>query len=177
MAAKRPLKRKLEIAIAGYLLDKQKADPTFLPRHAIVCATTGRSPDDPEEGQVAPTEPDMPYTSVGCQQVRSRPDFPPGYGIKDATVIIYSKTHASDEARALADDRVGSVSELLEDSDTATAALNQPTVQGTPDTRRQKALYIYAIEDINYGDDHTETTWEDELIAELCCQDFDPAYA
>ncbi len=172
-----PLKRKLEIAVAGYLIDLQKADPTFLPGHTIVCGSTGRSPDDisaPVQGPVI--EPDLPYTSVACTTTKERADFPPGYGIKDAVVNVWSKTHASDDSRAEADALMAPIEDAFGDPDVIGTALNQPTVATTPDTRRQKGLYVYSIEDIETSDDHSQTTWEDELVAHLVCQGFDPSY-
>lgn len=177
MAGKVPLKRKLEIAVAGYLIDRQKADPGFLPGHTIVCGSTGRSPDAPPAapGDNKPVEPDLPYTSVGCQQARESADFPSGFGMMEASVVVYCKTHAADESRACADEREASVAALFEDADALVAALNMPANPAAADTRRQKDLYLYTLMDLELNDGHTDTTWEDQIVAKVICHNFDPA--
>ena len=174
MARTLTLKRKLEVAIAGYLVDQQKLDPTFLPGITVVCGTTGRSPDDPEESAAVPSEPELPYISVGCEQARALPDFPTGYGMKEATVVIFSKTHAGDDSRSLADERESDVASIFEDPSAMLAALNQPADPAAPDERRVTGLYLYAIEDPMSADEHSGDTWEEETTARVVCQGFDP---
>ena len=177
MARILPPRRKLEVAFAGYLLDQQTANPTtFLPGMTIVCGSTGRSPDDPEEGNVLPTEPELPYVSVSCEQARALPDFPTGYGMKEATVLVLTKTHASDDSRAFADGNESAVLNAFEDPAPILAALNQPASANTPDERRVQGLYLYAVEDPMSADEHTPEVWEDETTVHVVFQPFDPTY-
>ena len=177
MARTLPPRRKLEVAFAGYLLDQQKANPlTFLRGMTIVCGSTGRSPDDPEEGNVQPSEPDMPYVAVSCEQARALPDFPTGYGMKEATVMVFTKTHASDDSRAFADGNESSVVNTFENPAPILVALNQPADPATADTRRVQDLYLYAVEDPMSADEHTPEVWEEETSVHVVFQPFDPDY-
>lgn len=173
MARALPHRRKIEEAFAGALIDQQKADPTFLPGLNVVCGTTGRSPDDPEAAQVAPTEPDLPYLAVSCPKLQADSEMPPSTGIKLADLLFHLKTHASDEARAVADARLQELEYFLEDETDIVASLNVPAA-GAPDNRRVQQLYVYAYHSDDQADTHDEDSWLDQISRVVVTQNFDP---
>ncbi len=175
MARTLPNRRKIEEAFAGVLIDAQAADPTFLPGLTIVCGTTGRSPDDPLAAQKDQlTEPELPYLSVSCPKLQADPDMPPSTGIKLADLIFHAKTHATDEARATADERLQELEYFLEDEAAILASINIPADPATPDTRRVKELYVYAFHSDDQADAHNEDIWMDQLSQVVVMQGFDP---
>lgn len=174
-ARRMPLKRKVEEALAGYFIDSQKADPAFLPGLAIVCGTTGRSPDDPLNAEGPAVEPELPYLVVACGKCKETDDLPPGSRVYECDLAVLIKTHASDEARALADERLADVDDLLEDVPPIQLALNQPDSAGTPDTRRVKQFYLTDVYEAQEGDDHDEGAWVDHVGRTVLAQGGDPA--
>ena len=173
MAKVLPHRRKIEEAFAGALIDNQKVDPTFLPGLPIVCGHTGRPPDDPQAGQVAPTEPDLPYLVVSCGRLQADPEMPPATGIKLGDLVFHCKTHASDEARAVADERLQELEYFLEDETDIVASLNLPGAPA-PDTRRVQQIYVYAFHTDDQADTHDEDAWMDQISYVVVTQNFDP---
>ncbi len=169
-----PHKRKVEEAFAGYLIDAQAADSTVLPGLTVVCGHTGRSPDDPENALVDPVEPPLPFLAVSCGKLQADPEMPNSTGIKLCDLIFHLKTQATDEARAVADERLAELEYLLEDEDGIRTALNLPTAVGAADDRRVKGLYFYGFQTDDQADQHDQTTWVDQIAYVVVSQGFDP---
>jgi hypothetical protein len=167
-----PIRLKLETGVFNFV----KARAIAPARLASVTLVSGH----------ASAEPDLPYLVIYCGGAVPHPDMAPELGIKLATVIAHLKTHATDEERARANDRLEELETLLmqplddnapySDDNKAfgrlLASLNKPAGADTrPAELRQFHAYDFYPADDNSA--FLPKAWHDQLVFSCVCQGFD----